>query len=189
MRATCTGTTRSGAPCGAQPRKGGERCWRHPADTSDTASRARNERWSREGFLVAFEATLMVSTACQLVGIHRSTVYAERDRNDAFAKAWAEVEENVIERLEAEAYRRAVDGVTRPLVSAGKHVTDVTEYSDSLLMFLLKARKPHMYRERVDVKHSGGQSVKVELVDVRRDRAAEVGDLLARCQVRLPEAA
>jgi hypothetical protein len=48
-----------------------------------------------------------------------------------------------------------VVGVTQPVVSAGVHVTDVQRYSDRLLEFLLKARRPERFRERADVHHSG----------------------------------
>ena len=32
-------------------------------------------------------------------------------------------------------------------------------YSDSLLMFLLRAHRPHLYRDNVQVEHSGGMEV------------------------------
>ena len=37
-----------------------------------------------------------------------------------FAKEWEEAEEIAADRLEAEAWRRGVEGVPEPLVSAGK---------------------------------------------------------------------
>jgi hypothetical protein len=83
----CTGTNRDGSPCKANARKGEETCARH-ADGSD-GSRPRDERWSRDGFLEAFEREGMVSRACEVVGISRQTAYAERQRNEEFALAWA----------------------------------------------------------------------------------------------------
>lgn len=165
-KSACTGTTKNGKPCKANPLKGTERCRRHPAsDTSDTASRARTEDWSREAFLAAFEESGMVIEACEMVGIARSTAYLERQRNEDFAIAWADVEERSTERMEREAYRRAVEGTVEPVVSAGKHVTDVRRYSDSLLQFMLKARRPDRYRENVKVEHGGTihQEVRVDL--------------------------
>jgi len=107
----------------------------------------------------------MVSRACEVIGISRQTAYMERQRNEDFAIAWADVEERTTETMEREAYRRAVEGVTEPLVSAGKHVTDVQSYSDRLLEFMLKSRRPEKYRDRVDVNHSGqvDQRVRVDL--------------------------
>lgn len=160
----CTGTTKTGKPCRSFALRGSKRCRRHP-DSADTPTHARTERWDRAEFLKQFELTGMVSEAAELTGVSRQTVYMERQRNEDFALAWADVEERSTERMEAEAYRRAVEGVTTPMVSAGQHVTDVQTYSDRLLEFMLKARRPEKYRERVDVNHSGSveQRVKVDL--------------------------
>lgn len=125
--------------------------------------RARTERWSRQAFLDAFEELGMVTAACKEVGLSRQVVYNERQRNEEFATAWADVEERLVERMEREAYRRAVEGVEKPLVSAGKLVTTVTEFSDGLLQFLLKARRPERYRENVKVEHAGRVTSRVEL--------------------------
>lgn len=167
---TCTGTNKNGTPCGSSPLKGKNTCRRH-ADTSDAASRTRDEEWSRALFLERFEETLMVAEAARLTGVSRSTVYLERQRNEEFAVAWADVEERVTERLEAEAFRRAHDGVEKPVVSAGQLVTHERVFSDSLLQFLLKGRKPERYRERVDVQHGGGVKVdhRVDLSNLDSD--------------------
>jgi len=39
------------------------------------------------------------------------------------------------------------------------------EYSELLLMFLLKARKPHVYRERFDITHSGQVGIQIDALD------------------------
>jgi hypothetical protein len=49
-------------------------------------------------------------------------------------------------RLEDEAVRRAYEGVERPVFQGGKQVGVVREYSDTLLIFLLKALRPEKYR-------------------------------------------
>jgi hypothetical protein len=182
--ATCTGTTKKGKPCGAKARKGTERCGRHPLDASDTDTRPRDERWSREGFLLCFEWSGMVSAACELMGVGRSTVYLERQRNEYFALAWADVEERSTERMEVEALRRAVDGVEAPLVSAGKLVTTERKYSDQLLMFMLKSRRPEKYRDRVDVNHSGKieKRVKVDLAKLDDDELEALERIAAKLE-------
>lgn len=140
-------------------------------------TRQRAHEW-KPRFLEAFRETRLVKEACRVAGVGRTTVYEARQQDEEFALAWADLEAEIVEEMEAEAYRRAVEGVTKPLVSAGKYVTDVTEYSDGLLMFLLKARKPHEYRERVDVNHAGQVRHKVDMVPVAMDRGAEVAGLL-----------
>lgn len=69
--------------------------------------------------------------------------------------------------LEEEARRRAVDGVKTYVISAGKLVLDpktgepITEqkYSDNVLMFLMRSKKPEIYGERRSVDLSGSVNV------------------------------
>ena len=106
-------------------------------------------------FLQALADTGSVTAAIAVASTSRTRVYELRKADPAFATAWDEAEEIAIDRLEAEARRRAVEGVTEPLVSAGKLVRDddgqpiaVRRYSDHLLLALLKARRPPR-RERL----------------------------------------
>lgn len=124
----------------------------------------------------------MVSRACEQIGISRQTAYQERQRNEDFAVKWADVEERTTETMEREAYRRAVEGIVEPVVSAGKHVTDVTSYSDRLLEFMLKARRPEKYRDRVDVKHSGSveKRVKVDLGRLSEEQLAQLEGIVEK---------
>lgn len=141
-------------------------------------TRQRAHEW-KPRFLAAFAETRLVSKACDQVGIGRTTAYEARDADPDFAAAWEDVEQRMIEEMEREAYRRAVEGVSKPLVSAGKHVTDVTEYSDGLLMFLLKARRPTTYRENVKVEHTGSNGGPIAVqVAPDPDRATEVARML-----------
>ena len=51
---------------------------------------------------------------------------------------------------------------------AGESV-DVREYSDSLLMFILKAEKPEKYRDRREVKHSGDVNEGAQIIKRSRE--------------------
>jgi hypothetical protein len=53
------------------------------------------------------------------------------------------------ERLEQEARRRAVEGTKKNVYYQGEPCGVNTEYSDTLLIFLLKGAKPEKYAERV----------------------------------------
>jgi hypothetical protein len=121
--------------------------------------RTRWTRHTRERFLACLAELGNVSGACALVGLSRSRAYALRGEDPAFAAAWDEAEEIATDALEAEARRRALEGVPRPLVSSGKLVRDdggavvyVREYSDRLLEILLKAHRPGKFRERPEAR-------------------------------------
>ena len=148
--------------------------------TRTKAAKAKPRRQWKAKWLEAFAELGMVSAACEAVKVGRQTVYDAR-KDDAFATAWDEIENQTTEAMEREAYRRGVEGVEEPLVSAGKHVTSVTKYSDTLLIFMLKARKPGTYRENVKVEHSGqiDGTHTVEIPDTSDRRKAVLGLLAA----------
>lgn len=102
--------------------------------------------WSK--FLVALSEHGTIKAACRVADISRSAATKHREADPDFAKAWDLAIEEAGEGLEAEARRRAVEGVQKPLLSMGKIVMDPanpgkmlmeTTYSDKLLEVLLRA--------------------------------------------------
>ena len=93
--------------------------------------------------------------ACELAGIERTTAYKARERDPEFRNQWNLVVQDAIDSLEKEAWRRAREGVTRtePIMYQGEQVAEkiITEFSDNLITFLLKANRPGKYREQVKI--------------------------------------
>ena len=117
-------------------------------------------RERQKRFLEALAETGVVSLAAAIAGTSRTRVYELRKKNAAFAKRWEDAEERAADALEAEAWRRAVAGVPEPLVSAGKMVRDddgqplaIRRYSDTLMIALLKARRPNQFKDRAVIEH------------------------------------
>jgi hypothetical protein len=104
-------------------------------------------------FLAALSATANVLRACEAAGIGRTTVYEWRNADEDFRKRWDRAAEIGADALEDEAVRRAHEGWEEPVFYQGAQCATVRKYSDTLLIFLLKGRKPERYRERVE--HSG----------------------------------
>jgi hypothetical protein len=177
-RRRCAGKTKSGKRCKAWALMGTARCAAHP--TGPTPKNARATL-----FLAAFAESHLVSEAAKRAGIHRDTAYAWRKADPEFAAEWAEIEEASTERLEQEALRRAVDGwVERPVFDKeGEQVGEVRKFSDTLLIFMLKARRPDTYRERYQHEHTGpdGGPIAAEIVAVdAREVADATHDFLRR---------
>jgi hypothetical protein len=106
---------------------------------------------ARQRFLKWYANSGNVTWAANRAGIERSAVYKWQEADDQFAAAFREADLKATEVLEREAWRRANDGVAEPVYQHGKLVGTIQRYSDNLLMFLLRARAPERYRDRVDV--------------------------------------
>lgn len=111
----------------------------------------RKREWKVK-FLAALRTSGNVRLACDEAGVDRSWAYKQQKRSLEFAEQWAEALQEAIDRLEAEAWKRARDGVTRhkPIFYRGDKVGEeiITEYSDTLMVLLLKSHRPNVYRER-----------------------------------------
>lgn len=89
-----------------------------------------------------------VSQSARVAGYSRWAVYKWYREDSAFAAAWRDALDSALDALEAEARRRALEGVQEGVFYQGTRIATVTKYSDSLLMFLLKAHRPEKYKDR-----------------------------------------
>jgi hypothetical protein len=119
------------------------------------ANRAKRTENLDDHFVDAIAEGRTVSAACGLAGYSRRVVYEWRAADAAFRERWDEAVAIAIDRLEAEADRRAVEGTFEPVFYQGAECGQVRKYSDVLLIFRLKALKPEMYRERAAIEHTG----------------------------------
>lgn len=86
----------------------------------------------------AFKTCAGVTRACKTTDICRDTFYRWLEDDAPFKADNEDAREQAIDCLEDEALRRAHEGIEKPVTSAGKREV-IREYSDSLLIFLLKA--------------------------------------------------
>ena len=116
----------------------------------------------REQFLNALSEGLSVAAACQNTGIGRQSAYDWRNNDEDFALAWDDALEEGSDVLEDVALERAKDS------------------SDRLLMFLLKARRPKKYSDRLLAEHSGEdlapKNITITFVDAKDGRPANGTD-------------
>jgi hypothetical protein len=118
-------------------------------------------------FLKALARCGTVSHASRIAGVSNRHAHRQREKDPRFAQAWIEAERRFTDRAERELFRRAIDGVEEPIYQGGKLVGTKLVYSDSLLLAVVKARKPDLYRERSTVEHALAGPV----VDAQRQRA------------------
>ena len=111
-----------------------------------------------------------VSKCCDALNLCRNDLYVKRKSNKSFAKKWQSAKEASIARLEDEAWRRAFEGIVKPLFYKGEQIRNADgtpyferTYSDTLLMHRLNAERPdkYHYRQQIDGKVDGEITVKV----------------------------
>jgi len=93
----------------------------------------------------------IVGAACKKAKIGRTTAYKVRDEDADFAAAWDAALDDAADDMETEAWRRGKLGVLKPVYQGGKRVGSVREYSDTLLIFMLKGTRPEKYRDRQQI--------------------------------------
>ncbi len=105
-------------------------------------------RERRSAFLSGLARAKSVSRAADEAGIACSTLYGWRRADQSFAKAWADAIETGTDLMEDEAFRRAVEGMPKPVYRGGEKVDEILDYSDAMLTFLLKARRPDKFKDK-----------------------------------------
>lgn len=117
----------------------------------------------KERFIKALAVSGNVLFASKAAGIDRRTSYEQCERDPIFKAAFEEARECAADRLEQEAYRRAHDGVRKP-IAVNKRTLWVREYSDTLLIFLLKAARPHKYRDnhQIALSNADGSNIQID---------------------------
>lgn len=97
----------------------------------------------------------IVGTAAAACNLGRATVYEWREADAEFAEKWDHAIELATDQLEAEARRRAYEGTLKPVFYQGSECGHIREYSDTLLIVLLKANRPEKFSERSKLELTG----------------------------------
>ena len=141
----------------------------------------------KRAFLAAHSVTGNITKSAEAADIDRQLHYYWLKNDTDYTAAFNDTKGQYQERLEAEADRRAVEGVKEPIFDRnGKQVLDKNgkpmyryKYSDILLIFRLKAMNPDKYAERrkidQNVRHTGSVKHYHEMMPVEREhRMAEM---------------
>ena len=137
-------------------------------NTSTKKLSQRTLRVSRKpAFLLAYLSTASVTKAAKAAKIDRILHYRWLREDPEYAVDFAAAQNEAAQILEDEAVRRAHQGTRKPIYYQGEKCGVVLEYSDSLLMFLLKAFRPDKYRERSSLEVAGPDGGPIQLEDKR----------------------
>ncbi len=124
---------------------------RKPQRKSTTRRAGARYVW-RPAFISALSKTGNVTVSAEAAGINRTTAYASFNSDPEFAEQWNEAVQEAADRIEAEALRRATRGVNKPVWYKGQQVGTELEYSDTLMLAMLKGHKPDKYGDKLVIR-------------------------------------
>ena len=141
-------------------------------DLEMTSGRIKRTPERKDRFLDCLIKNANVSKSCEQSGVSRRSIYEWRHLDDAFAAAWDEAVELGTDALEDEAIRRGHEGVEEPVYQGGVLVGHIRKYSDTLLIFMLKARRPEKFKDRISTELTGKAGGPIQ-VENARDRITD----------------
>ena len=136
-------------------------------------------------FIQEFRKRGLITKSAKAIGAERSLIYQWIDKFPEFAQRVEDAKQEVLEAVEEEAYRRALEGTERDEYYKGEVIGQYREFSDRLLEILLKALAPHKYKDtfafsgKMEHKHSG--DIGVSMQDVlneldKREKTHRIGN-------------
>lgn len=118
----------------------------------------------KAAFLAAFEGCGTIRGAAAASGVADTTHYAWLEKDAEYFTRFEAAQRKSAKAMEAEARRRAIEGVRRlkfdkngePLIdpATGEPYVEV-QYSDTMLIFLLKCNDPAKFGDKVEQTHKG----------------------------------
>ena len=142
-------------------KKGEKTCLEPVGGRRARAMERRGKDW-KAMFLRTLAATGNITGSARAAGVDRETAYEHKRNDEAFAAAWVSALESCIDDLEESGIHRAKDGMERMRFGKnGAHIDPRTgkpyvefEYSDTLWLAIMKAHRPQLYRERLEVENT-----------------------------------
>lgn len=115
-----------------------------------TALSAQTKK-AQDRFLDAFAAIGTIAGAAQAASVGRRTHYGWMANDPDYRARFEAARDELVDSLEQEAIRRARDGVVKGVYHNGTLIATEHQYSDTLLIFLLKANRPDKFKDRIGV--------------------------------------
>lgn len=131
-------------------------------------------------FLEELSESGNISQSAKAARISRPTVYERRANDAAFKKQMDKAEELGLDALEDEMIRRGFKGSMRPVYQGGKKVGSIKEFDTVAAIFMLKAKRPEKFKDRVSNEFSGPNGKPIEVSDARSRVAGRLAELAAR---------
>lgn len=136
-----------------------------PIEHYEQNKKDQRDARKRAAFLASLAVCANVCRACEDAHLSRMTAYYWRNNDSEFKRQWDDCLELGTDALEDEAIRRAAEGTLEPVFQGGQCVGHVRKFSDTLLIFMLKARRPAKFKDRAHLEVTGknGQPIDIRM--------------------------
>ena len=111
----------------------------------------------KEQFIEHLAKHKNVAAAATAIGVSRRYMYYYRKQDKEFADKWKDAWNSVLDQLESSLMERAINGYQREMYQQGEMVGTQTVHDSNLGMFLLKAHRPEVYSDKVNVQLSAAE--------------------------------
>lgn len=119
----------------------------------------------KRAFLAAYSQVGTITHAAKAAGVDRTLHFHWMKTDEQFVEAFAQARESFADELEFEAMRRARHGVQQDVFYQGVKIATKRDYSDALIIFMLKGARPEKYG---DIQGGpGGMNINVNIVDAQ----------------------
>lgn len=144
----------------------------------------KRNKAKQTAFLAVYCETASLTKAAEAMKISRHSHYDWLDRDATYPPRFEKAKLQAADALEAEAIRRAHEGVLEPVYYKGKPVGVMRVFSDSLMQTLLRGFLPDKYRDRgsVEVSAPGGGPILLEDQRLAALNDAELESLITIAQ-------
>jgi hypothetical protein len=125
-------------------------------------------------FLAAYTRCARINQAAETARVAKQSHYNWLEESEEYRQAFRRTHAMIGDLAEDACVERAIFGVEKPVLYQGKHVRlngrplYEREYSDQLLITLLRRLKPQEYRERTAIEVSGSLNLAERLQEARR---------------------
>lgn len=115
----------------------------------------------KDVYYASLRETGLEAASAKAAGVSLRAVQKEYEADQAFHEDCLDALEQVYDRYEQEAIRRAVDGVPKGVYYQGDRVDEELVFSDTLLAKILTGRRASVYGDKREITGANGGGIQV----------------------------
>ena len=128
----------------------------------------RNRKFTpdkQQAFLILYSHFGVISKSAQAVGVGYDTIARQLKSDPVFKKLFERAKIVAADTVEAEVFKRAVEGWEEPVWYQGEIVGHTLKKSDRMLELLAKGVRPDKFSEKMQLSGKGGGPLQLQVIN------------------------